>query len=148
VADGDSAAPQLVLGLLLRYAGETDATIWVETKRACLVEILGRRVRTFQVAGHRYGLVLIDGLRPGTECEYQVNLDGVRGWPDPGSQFLPSVLPTLAPGRPTPARHGERVRRAADLEHWAAFGQSFTKFEQLLTGLATGRTARRLPRSR
>jgi hypothetical protein len=36
------------------------------------------------------------------------------------------------------ARAGERVRRAADLEHWAAFGQSFTEFEQLLTGLATG----------
>ncbi|HMG63680.1 MAG TPA: alkaline phosphatase family protein, partial [Streptosporangiaceae bacterium] len=34
---------------------------------------------------------------------------------------------------------GERIRRAADLEHWAAFGQSFTQFEELLTGLATGR---------
>ena len=36
------------------------------------------------------------------------------------------------------AHAGERLRRAADLEHWAAFGQSFRQFERLLTGLATG----------
>jgi hypothetical protein len=36
------------------------------------------------------------------------------------------------------ARTGERVRQAADLEHWAAFGRSFTEFERLLTGLAEG----------
>lgn len=36
------------------------------------------------------------------------------------------------------ARTGERVRRAADLEHWAAFGKSFAEFERLLRGLATG----------
>ena len=33
---------------------------------------------------------------------------------------------------------GERIRRACDLEHWAAFGHSFTLFERLLTGLARG----------
>jgi hypothetical protein len=31
---------------------------------------------------------------------------------------------------------GEKIRRAGDLEHWAAFGRSFAAFEQLLTGLA------------
>jgi hypothetical protein len=36
------------------------------------------------------------------------------------------------------ARLGERIRRAADLEHWAAFGASFRAFEQLLIDLATG----------
>jgi PhoD-like phosphatase len=36
------------------------------------------------------------------------------------------------------ARVGERIRRAGDLEHWAAFGRSFTAFEQLLTELADG----------
>jgi hypothetical protein len=36
------------------------------------------------------------------------------------------------------ARVSERVRRAADLEHWAAFGTSFTEFGQLLAGLAAG----------
>ncbi len=33
---------------------------------------------------------------------------------------------------------GERIRRAADLEHWAAFAGSFTAFEHLLAGLAAG----------
>jgi phosphodiesterase/alkaline phosphatase D-like protein len=36
------------------------------------------------------------------------------------------------------ARIGERVRRAVDLEHWAAFGTSFAEFERLLIGLAAG----------
>jgi hypothetical protein len=36
------------------------------------------------------------------------------------------------------ARAGERLRRAVDLEHWAAFGKSFAEFERLLTELATG----------
>jgi phosphodiesterase/alkaline phosphatase D-like protein len=37
---------------------------------------------------------------------------------------------------------GERVRRAADLEHWAAFGTSFTEFGQLLAAIATGEHGR------
>jgi hypothetical protein len=36
------------------------------------------------------------------------------------------------------ARTGERVRQALDLEHWAAFGQSFENFERLLSGLGAG----------
>jgi hypothetical protein len=36
------------------------------------------------------------------------------------------------------ARAGERMRCAADLEHWAAFGKSFVEFGRLLTGLASG----------
>ena len=36
------------------------------------------------------------------------------------------------------ARAGERLRQAADLEHWAAFGKSFTEFGRLLAGLASG----------
>ena len=36
------------------------------------------------------------------------------------------------------ARFGERLRQAFDLEHWPAFGESFTRLEQLLAGLATG----------
>ena len=97
---GDGAAPRLVLGPLLRYVGETEATIWVETDRACQVEILGHQARTFEVSGHHYGLVVIGGLRPGTEHEYQVALDGAVRWPEPGSEFPPSVLRTLDPGRP------------------------------------------------
>lgn len=100
MTDGDWEAPRLVLGPLLRYVGETAATIWVETDRAGRVEILGHQARTFEVAGHHYGLVVVDGLRPGAEYEYQVALDGTVCWPEPGSAFPPSVLRTLDPGRP------------------------------------------------
>jgi hypothetical protein len=31
--------PELILGPLLRYAGKTDATVWVETDAACEVEV-------------------------------------------------------------------------------------------------------------
>ena len=41
-----SGGPELVLGPMLRYVSETEATIWVETDRECQVEILGRAVRT------------------------------------------------------------------------------------------------------
>ena len=40
MTEGDTGAPELTLGPLLRYVGETEATIWVETERACEVEIL------------------------------------------------------------------------------------------------------------
>ena len=31
--------PNLILGPLLRYAGTTDATVWVETDAPCEVEV-------------------------------------------------------------------------------------------------------------
>ena len=37
-----SREPELLLGPMLRYVGETEATVWVETDRECQVEILGR----------------------------------------------------------------------------------------------------------
>ena len=100
MTDGDTGAPVLVLGPLLRYVGETEATIWVETERACEVEVLGHQARTFEVAGHHYALVVIGDLVPGTEYEYQVALDGAVRWPEPDSEFPPSVLRTADPGRP------------------------------------------------
>src|SRR6266851_8595130 len=95
MTDGGAGAPRRVLGPLLRYVGETAVTIWVETDRACQVEILGHQMRTFEVAGHHYGLVVVGGLRPGAEREYQVALDGTVRWPEPDSPFPPSVLRTL-----------------------------------------------------
>ena len=100
MTDGDTGAPLLVLGPLLRYVGETEATIWVETDRPCEVEILGHQARTFEVSGHHYALVMIGDLRPGSEHEYQVALDGAVRWPEPDSEFPPSVLRTPDPGRP------------------------------------------------
>ena len=106
MTDGDNGAPELVLGPLLRYVAETEATIWVETDRACQVEILGRQARTFEVAGHHYALVVIGDLLPGAEYEYQVTLDGTVRWPEPGPDFPASVLRTTDPGRPLRLAYG------------------------------------------
>jgi hypothetical protein len=81
----------LVLGPLLRYVGETEAVLWVETDSACEVEILGTRERTFCVCGHHYALVCCGGLESGAWHEYEVLLDGERVWPQddgfPASAF-------------------------------------------------------------
>jgi hypothetical protein len=89
--------PSLLLGPLLRYVGQNDATVWVETDRACEVEVLGHSARTFCVDGHHYALVAIEGLEPGTNTEYEVELDGERVWPEEGSDLPPSVLKTFRP---------------------------------------------------
>ncbi len=89
---------RLVLGPLLRYAGETDATVWVETDADCEVEVLGCSSRTFRVGDHRYAIVHVVGLRPGLAREYEVRLDGKKVWPEPGSPFPPSVIRPLDDG--------------------------------------------------
>lgn len=71
----------LVLGPMLRYVGDRDATVWVETDAACEVEVLGARERTFHVEGHHYALVLVEGLPPDSSTPYAVRLDGRRVWP-------------------------------------------------------------------
>jgi hypothetical protein len=88
----------LILGPLVRYAGETDATVWVETDAACEVEVLECRSHTFHVEGHYYALVHITGLKPGQKYEYEVFLDGEKKWPQDNSGFPPSVIRTLARG--------------------------------------------------
>ena len=91
---------EIVVGPLLRYVSETEATVWVETSGPCEVEILGRRERTFGVAGHHYALVRIEGLEPGGFYEYEVALDGERAWPAPDSEMPPSAIRTFSPGKP------------------------------------------------
>lgn len=95
----------LVLGPLLRYVGTRHATVWVEADRACEVEVLGARRRTFHVAGHHYALVVIDDLTPGAATPYEVRLDGQRVWP-------------LDDGRPAP----RIVTRAGEPEARLVFG--------------------------
>jgi PhoD-like phosphatase len=101
--------PKLILGPLLRWVGETQATVWVETDAPAEVQVLGQRspggaalgrARTFQVEGHHYALVLVEGLEPGTAQEYGVALDGEPAWPEPGSGFPPSRIRTRHPGEP------------------------------------------------
>jgi len=97
MAPDHAGSPVLVLGPLLRYVSETEATVWAETDRPCQVEVLGHTARTFAVAGHHYALVVITGLRPGTEYAYEVLLDGTVRWPEPEPAFGPSVLRTIDP---------------------------------------------------
>jgi PhoD-like phosphatase len=85
--------PELLLGPLLRYVGETEAVIWVQTDSPCEVEVLGTRERTFCVCDHHYALVCCGDLEPGTWHEYEVRLDGRPVWPvDDG--FPPSAFRT------------------------------------------------------
>jgi PhoD-like phosphatase len=91
--------PRLVLGPLLRYVSETEATVWVETNEPCEVEILGRREPTFGVEGHHYALVRIEGLEPDGFYEYEVSLNGAQRWPNPDLDLPPSAIRTLAPGK-------------------------------------------------
>jgi hypothetical protein len=72
---GRTPARALLLGPALRYAGETEALIWVETDGACTVRVLGCEARTFCVEGHHYALVLCEGLEPGSVTPYEVELD-------------------------------------------------------------------------
>jgi hypothetical protein len=91
---------ELTLGPLLRYAGESDATVWVETDAACEVEVLGHTASTFEIEGHHYALVRLTDLEPGKTYEYEVSLDGAKVWPDDEHDehdFPPSVIRTIAP---------------------------------------------------
>ncbi|MGZ8666716.1 MAG: DUF7800 domain-containing protein, partial [Solirubrobacterales bacterium] len=91
--------PLLLLGPLLRYVGETEATVWVETDSPCEVEVLGHRERTFTVDGHHFALVCVEGLEPGSETPYEVALDGERRWPQ-DSDLPPSAIRTTGGAGP------------------------------------------------
>ena len=106
------------------------------------------------VIDSRGGRVLDEGNRLMVdEAEWQWVTESVSG--DWDHVVLATSLPLLLPGGIHAleawneavcggawgkrfAGVGERIRRAVDLEHWAAFGKSFAAFERLLTGLATG----------
>jgi hypothetical protein len=90
-------AAKLNLGPLLRYVGETEATVWVETDVACEVEVLGHTAHTFEIEGHHYALVRITDLQPGETYEYEVSLDSEKVWPEDEHGFPPSVIRTIAP---------------------------------------------------
>ena len=91
---------KLVLGPLLRYVGETEAVLWVETDEACEVEILGHTEPTFCVHGHHFAFVIVDGLEPGSRTEYEVALDGERRWPEEDTDYPPSLIRTIGGDEP------------------------------------------------
>ena len=86
---------------MLRHVTDTSATIFVETDRPCVVDVLGCRTPTFTVRKHHYALVVVEGLEPGTTTPYEVHLDGIRHWPldlaDAGRSLPPSTIRTLEP---------------------------------------------------
>jgi hypothetical protein len=84
----------LLLGPLLRYVGRSQATVWAETDRACTVEVLGHSTATFEVYGHHYALVAMEGLDEGAVTEYSVQLDGDPVWPLADSEHPPSAIHT------------------------------------------------------
>ncbi|MGB3231930.1 MAG: alkaline phosphatase D family protein [Mycobacterium sp.] len=84
----------LVLGPILRHVGDTTASVWVQTEAPAEVVVLGCSARTFEVQGHHYALVPVQGLSPDSVTEYQVHLDGVQVWPERDSHFPPSVIRT------------------------------------------------------
>ncbi len=103
---------ELLIGPMLRYVGETEATIWLEADAACAVEVLGREERTFQVNGRHYAIVAVTGLQPDSVVEYDVCLDGVRRWPEPGDARPPSRIRTLPRSGPVDLVFGScRVTR-------------------------------------
>src|SRR5512139_912060 len=83
----DEAMTQVRVGPLLRHVCTADATIWLETDKACAVEILGHRANTFEVEGHHFAIVCLTDLDPGREHPYEVHFDGVKGWPPPDYDF-------------------------------------------------------------
>ncbi len=89
-----------MLGPVLRYVSETEATVWVETDSPSEVQVLGHTTRTFCVEGHHYAIVAVGGLEPGRSYEYELLLDGVRRWPFEDSPFPPSSIRTVDPDRP------------------------------------------------
>lgn len=91
----------LLIGPMLRYVSDAEATIWLETDAPCEVEVLGHRTATFQVNGRHYAIVAIIGLAAGCSVEYEVRLDGVRCWPAAGGwpSSLIRTLPAAGPLR-------------------------------------------------
>jgi hypothetical protein len=113
--------PSLLIGPMLRYVSDSEATIWLEADAACAVEILGRRNETFQVNGRHYAIVAITGLAPSSCVEYDVLLDGVRCWPQTDGGWPPSQICTLAQKGPVELVFGScRVTRP----HCAPYTQS------------------------
>ncbi|CAN5531504.1 alkaline phosphatase D family protein [soil metagenome] len=101
--------------------------------------------RTFGVHGHHYALVVIDGLEPGTVAPYTVELDGERAWPPAegaeGSDFPPSVLTSLKPGKPLRMAFGS-CRTSVDHDEAGNTTHGVDALRTLALKMATDRTAK------
>ena len=133
ISETDPSSP-LVLGPLLRHVDETCASIWVEVAAAATVTVTAGahsgQARTFAVHGHHYALVEVVDLPPGSKTPYEVEVDGVRVWPEPGSDLPPSLIPTLDHAKPlrvafgscrTSVGHDEEANRTHGIDALRAY---------------------------
>lgn len=81
---------------MLRFIGDTEATVWVEMDEPCEVEILERKSSTFTVKGHHFALVALEDLEPGKPYEYEVHVGDARVWPPEGYEFPNPRIRTIA----------------------------------------------------
>ncbi|WP_370543551.1 alkaline phosphatase D family protein [Janibacter sp. YB324] len=122
-----TATSPLVLGPLLRFVGEHDASVWVETAAPARVTVAadGRawHAASFVVEGHHYALVLLDDLEPGRTYDYVVSIDDEQVWPPAGSDLPSSSIATLDRTRATLLAFGScRTSVPHDAEHHASHG--------------------------
>ncbi len=88
--------PEIVIGPMLRFIDEDEATIWVEVDEPCEVDVLGRTSKTFTVEGHHFAIVVVDGLEPGSTNPYEVKVDGECVWPPEGYEFPHPSIRTIS----------------------------------------------------
>ncbi len=109
---------KLLLGPLLRYVSEHEASVWVETGSPCTVEVRAGEAsgteRTFTVSGHHYAIVGLTGLPPASSTPYQVLLDGDTAWPAAGSRYPASRIRTVDRAAPVRLLFGS-CREAPDV---------------------------------
>ena len=122
-----TATSPLVLGPLLRFVGEHDASVWVGTAAPARVTVAadGRtwHAASFVVEGHHYALVLLDDLEPGRTYDYTVSVDDELVWPPAGSDLPSSSIATLDHTRATLLAFGScRTSVPHDAEHHASHG--------------------------
>ncbi len=93
-------SPALIVGPLLRYVSEREATIWVETDAPCEVSVSAGELvglaRTFCVEGHHYAILAIEGLEPGTDTRYTVSIDEQHVWPAADDPRPPCSIRTFS----------------------------------------------------
>ncbi|MBA2522255.1 MAG: alkaline phosphatase D family protein [Solirubrobacterales bacterium] len=80
---------------MLRFIGETEATIWVEVDEPCEVEILDQKAKTFTVEDHHFALVVLEDLKAGEAHPYKVHVAGRCVWPPEGYEFPQPSIRTI-----------------------------------------------------
>ena len=111
--------PDLLIGPLLRYVSETEATIWVETSERARSRSSGAREPTFAFEDHHYALVgskastpapptstrSLDGRRSGRSwraCPRQIGITSAGRWRSPSA-------PAASPCRTSRRRLGQEA---------------------------------------